>query len=161
MSLFDNFGLMLVNCSNLCSMSITCIYISSKVEDIIPLRMSHIVKSLGHMTFNEKEIMEKEREIIKTIDFDLFTAGTFDYLMTFFYDLKVNNAKKISKFNGILIVEKFMNFSILLSQLLLYSNEFVCYRQSLNSLAVLALAFDILKTNIKNLNKIITPLLYS
>jgi hypothetical protein len=132
---------------------LTCIYISTKVEDIIPLRMSHIVKSLGHMTFNEKEIMEKEREIIKTIDFDLFTAGTFDYLMTFFYDLKVNNAKKISKFNGILIVEKFMNFSILLSQLLLYSNEFVCYRQSLNSLAVLALAFDILKTNIKNLNK--------
>lgn len=132
---------------------LTCIYISSKVEDIIPLRMSHIVKSIGHMTFNEKEIMEKEREIIKTIDFDLFTAGTFDYLMTFFYDLKVNNAKKISKFNGILIVEKFMNFSILLSQLLLYSNEFVCYRQSLNSLAVLALAFDILKTNIKNLNK--------
>ena len=57
---------------------LTCIYISSKVEDIIPLRMSHIVKSLGHMTFNEKEIMEKEREIIKTIDFDLFTAGTFD-----------------------------------------------------------------------------------
>ena len=131
---------------------LTCIYISSKVEDIIPLRMSHIVKCLGHFTFNENEIMEKEREIIQTIDFDLFTAGTFDYLMTFFYDLKVNNAKKISEFNGILIVEKYMNFSILLSQLLLYSNEFVCYRQSLNSLAVLALAFDILKTNLKNLN---------
>ena len=132
---------------------LTCIYISSKVEDIIPLRMSHIVKSIGHMTFNEKEIMEKEREIIKTIDFDLFTAGTFDYLMTFFYDLKVNNAKKISDFDGVIIVEKFMEFSVFLSQLLLYSNEFVCYRQSLNALAVLALAFDILKTNLKTINK--------
>jgi len=132
---------------------LTCIYISSKVEDIIPLRMSHIVKSLGHFTFNENEIKEKEREIIQAIDFDLFTAGTYDYLMTFFYDLKVNNAKKISEFNGINIVEKYMNFSILLSQLLLYSSEFVCYRQSLNSLAVLALAFDILKTNLKNINK--------
>ena len=35
---------------------LTCIYISSKIEDIIPLRMSHIVKSLGHSTFSEKAI---------------------------------------------------------------------------------------------------------
>lgn len=132
---------------------LTCIYISSKVEDIIPLRMSHIVKSVGHSIFNENTIMKKEREIVKAIDFDFFTAGTYDYLMTFFYDLKVNNAKKINEFKGIKIIEKYLNFSILLSQLLLYSCEFVCYRQSLNSLAILALAFDILKTNLKDLNK--------
>lgn len=127
-------------------------YISSKVEDIIPLRMSHIVKSLGHSTFDSKTIIKKEREIIKTIDFDLFTAGTYDYIMTFFFDLKVNNAKKINDFNGVLIVEKYLNFSIFLSQLLLYNCEFVCFRQSLNALAVLAIAFDILKTNIKDIN---------
>ena len=132
---------------------LTCIYISSKVEDIAPLRMSHIVKSIGHNTFNGKTIIKKEREIIKTIDFDLFTAGTYDYIMTFFYDLKVNNAKKISELNGVKIVEKYLNFSIFLSQLLLYNCEFVCFRQSLNALAVLALAFDILKTNIKDINK--------
>jgi len=132
---------------------LTCIYISSKVEDIIPLRMSHIVKNLGHCTFSEKVIMREEREIIKTIDFDLFTAGTYDYLMTFFYDLKVNNARKINDFNGIKVVEKYMDLSILLSQLLLYSHEFVCYRSLLNSLAILALAFDILKTNLKNINQ--------
>ena len=131
---------------------LTCIYISSKIEDIIPLRMSHIVKSLGHSTFNGKTIMRKEREIIKAIDFDFFTAGTYDYIMTFFYDLKVNNAKKIKELNGIRIVEKFLNFSVFLSQLLLYHYEFVCFRQSLNALAVLALAFDILKTNIKDIN---------
>jgi hypothetical protein len=132
---------------------LTCIYISSKVEDIIPLRMSHIVKNLGHCTFSGKVIKREEREIIKTIDFDLFTAGTYDYLMTFFYDLKVNNAKKINDFNGIKVVEKYMDLSILISQLLLYSHEFVCYRALLNSLAVLALDFDILKTNLKNINK--------
>ena len=132
---------------------LTCIYIASKVEDIIPLRMPHIVKNLGHSTFSEKVIIREEREIIKTIDFDLFTAGTYDYLMTFFYDLKVNNAKKINDLDGIKVIEKYMDLSILLSQLLFYSNEFVCYRSSLNSLAVLALAFDILKTNVKNINK--------
>ena len=132
---------------------LTCIYISSKVEDIIPLRMSHIVKSIGHSSFNGKTIIKKEREIIKTIDFDLFTAGTYDYIMTFFYDLKVNNAKKISNLNGVKIVEKYLKFSIFLSQLLLYNCEFVCFRQSLNALAVLALAFDILKTNIKDISK--------
>ncbi len=132
---------------------LTCIYISSKIEDIIPLRMSHIVKSLGHNTFNEKAIIKKEREIIKTIDFDFFTAGTFDYIMTFFFDLKVNNAKRINELQGVNIIEKYMNFSIFLSQLLLYNCEFVCFRQSLNALAVLAIAFDILKTNIKDISK--------
>ena len=132
---------------------LTCIYISSKVEDIAPLRMSHIVKSIGHNTFNAKSIIKKEREIIKAIDFDLFTASTYDYIMTFFYDLKVNNAKKISDLNGIRIVEKYLNFSIFLSQLLLYNYEFVCFRQSLNALAILALSFDILKANINDLNE--------
>ena len=131
---------------------LTCIYISSKVEDIIPLRMSHIVKNLGHFTFNEKDIIEKEKEIIQTIDFDFFTAGTYDYILTFFYDLKVNNAKKISELNGVKIVEKYLNFSIFLSQMLLYNCEFVCFRQSLNALAVLAFTFDILKTNIKDIS---------
>ena len=132
---------------------LTCIYISSKVEDIVPLRMSHIAKSIGHGTFNEKQIIKKEREIIQTIDFDLFTAGTYDYIMTFFYDLKVNNSAKINNLNGEKIINKYLNISIFLSQLLLYSSEFVCYRQSLNALAVLALAFDILKTNIKDMSK--------
>ena len=90
---------------------------------------------------------------MKTIDFDFFTAGTFDYIMTFFFDLKVNNAKRINELQGVNIIEKYMNFSIFLSQLLLYNCEFVCFRQSLNALAVLAIAFDILKTNIKDISK--------
>ena len=132
---------------------LTSIFISSKVGDVVPLRMSHIVKNIGHNVFNSKTIIDKEIEIIKTIDFDLFTASTYDYLMIFFYDLKVNNAKRICELNGIKIIEKYLNFSIFLSQLLLYSHEFVCFRQSLNALAVLAFGFDILKTNIKDLNQ--------
>ena len=131
---------------------LTCIYISSKVEDCIPLRMPHIVKDIGHYNFDEETIMKEEREIIKTIDFDLFTASTYDYIMIFFYDLKVNNIQKINNLEGSQIIEKFLNFSIFLSQLLLYNSEFVCYRQSLNALGVLALAFDILKTNLKDIN---------
>ena len=34
----------------------------------------------------------------------------------------------------------------------MYHFEFVCFRQSLNALAVLVLAFDILKTNVKDLS---------
>ena len=132
---------------------LTSIYISSKVGDVAPLRMSHIVKNIGHNAFNSNTIINKEREIIKTIDFDLFTASTYDYIMTFFYDLKVNNAKRICELKGVKIIEKYLNFAIFLSQLLLYSHEFVCFRQSLNALAVLAFGFDILKTNIKDINQ--------
>ena len=123
------------------------IYIASKMEEKIPFRLTHIVKNLGKETFSKKEIIEKEKDIVKTIDFDLYTAGTYDYLMIFFYDLKVNNSQILNKLGGHEVVDKFMKFCVFLSKLTLYNHKFVTYRTSLVSLAVLSLGYDFLKTN--------------
>ena len=130
------------------------IYIASKMEEKIPLRLTHIVNNLGKNTFSKEEIIEMEKDIVKTIEFDFFTAGTYDYLMVFFYDLKVNNYKRLNQLDGKDIVDKFMNFCVFLSKLTLYDYEFVTYRTSLVALSVLSLGFDFLKTNdmIKNID---------
>jgi hypothetical protein len=123
------------------------IYIASKVVEKIPLRLTHIVKNLGKNTFSKNEITEKEKDIVKTIEFDFFTAGTYDYLMVFFYDLKVNNSAILKKLGGNDIVNKLMKFCVFLSKLTLYNHEFVTYRTSLVALAVLSLGYDFLKIN--------------
>lgn len=123
------------------------IYIASKVEEKIPMRLNHIVNNLGKNVFTKDQIIEMEEDIVKATEFDFFTAGNYDYLMVFFYDLKVNNAKLISKYNAKEIVDKFMNFCVFLSKLILYNHEFTTFRTSLVSLAILSLAFDFLKVN--------------
>ena len=81
------------------------IYLASKIEEKIPLRLTHIVNNLGKNTFSKDEIIEMERDIVKTIEFDFFTAGSYDYLMVFFYDLKVNNSAIIQPAAKISILE--------------------------------------------------------
>ena len=88
-----------------------------------------------------------ERDIVQTMEFDFFTAGTYDYLMVFFYDLKVNNFKRLNQLDGKDVVDKFMNFCVFLSKLTLYNHEFVTYRTSLVALSILSLGFDFLKVN--------------
>ena len=123
------------------------IYLASKVEEKIPLRLTHIVNNLGKNTFSKDEIIEMERDIVQTMEFDFFTAGTYDYLMVFFYDLKVNNFKRLNQLDGKDVVDKFMNFCVFLSKLTLYNHEFVTYRTSLVALSILSLGFDFLKVN--------------
>ena len=130
------------------------IYLASKMEEKVPMRLTHVVTNLGKNTFTKDEIIEMEKDIVKTIEFDFFTAGNYDYLMVFFYDLKVNNAHLLNKYDSNSIVDKYMNFCIFLSKLVLYNHEFVTYRTSLVSLAILSLGFDFLKENdlIKNID---------
>lgn len=130
------------------------IYIASKMEEKIPLRLTHIIKNLGKNIFSKGEIIEMEKDIVSTIEFDFFTAGTYDYLMVFFYDLMVNNFKRLNQLEGKDVVDKFMNFCVFLSKLTLYDHEFVTYRTSLVALSILSLGFDFFKVNdmIKNID---------
>ena len=92
------------------------IYLASKVEEKVPLRLTHIVNNLGKNTFSKDEIIEMERDIVKTIEFDFFTAGSYDYLMVFFYDLKVNNYRRLNQLGGKDVVDKFYDTVILDSE---------------------------------------------
>ena len=126
---------------------LTSIYIASKMEEKIPMRLIHIVNNLGKGVFSKAEIIAMEKEIVETIEFDFFTAGTYDYLMTFFWDLKVNNGQILNDFKEHDVIDKYMKFCIFLSKLTLYSHKFAAYSTSLIAIGILTLGFDFLKRN--------------
>lgn len=126
---------------------LTSIYIASKMEEKIPMRLIHIVNNLGKGVFSKAEIIAMEKEIVETIEFDFFTAGTYDYLMTFFWDLKVNNGQILNDFKEHDIIDKYMKFCIFLSKLTLYNHKFAAYSTSLIAIGILTLGFDFLKRN--------------
>ena len=126
---------------------LTSIYIASKMEEKIPMRLIHIVNNLGKGVFSKAEIIAMEKEIVETIEFDFFTAGTYDYLMTFFWDLKVNNGQILNDFKEHDVIDKDMKFCIFLSKLTLYNHKFAAYSTSLIAVGILTLGFDFLKRN--------------
>ena len=125
------------------------IYIASKMEEKIPMRLYHIVKYIGQNEFTSKEIIEKEKEILMTIDFDFFSAGTYDYLMTFFWDLKVNNEINLLELKSMEIIDKFIDFCVFISKLTLFDYEFASYDPSVIATTILSFTHDFFKENDK------------
>lgn len=104
------------------------IYIASKMEDIIPLHLSHIKTKIGHDKFSVKQIQKKEREILLTLDFDLIVVTTYDFIKTYLYDFYVNNKEYITLFDlekNLLYIE---NSCFFLSKLIAFSDTFSVYK---------------------------------
>jgi len=104
---------------------ICSVFLASKMEDIIPLRMSHVKSKIGHNKFTEQEIKKKEKEILQTINFDLIGTSTFDFIKTFFYDFCHNNKPQIVKLGLMKHIENFSNTCIFLAKMMLHSDIFL------------------------------------
>lgn len=125
-----------------------CIFIASKFEDKIPLRLKQIVEIISKNKFNKHEINNIEKEILKTINFNLIQTCIYDYVKTFLFDLEINN----SNFQNFFDNNFFFNYENIceyLCKLTTLSNEFIFINCEIKALCVLALAFDILKSKIK------------
>jgi hypothetical protein len=132
---------------------ITCLYIASKMEDIIPLRMSHIKSKIGHNKFSEKEIRKKEKIILETIEFDIISTSTYDFIKTFIFDFCHNNREYINSLKMYCHIDCFENICLFLSKMMFHHEEFTTYKYSLKAIACIVAAFDILRSNSKNLSK--------
>ena len=138
---------------------LTCIYIASKLEDNVPLRLKHVVKNIGHDSFSKKRIISEERYIVKTLNFDFYKVGTYDYLFSYFLDLRFNNLERIKELDGKKIISKYLGFCVFLSKLLLYDEYFSTNRPALNFLAILTVAYDCLHLNSNYISKDLRHLL--
>lgn len=132
---------------------LTCIYLSSKLLDKIPLRITQITDNIGGGIYQIIYIVNKEKEIAETLNYDFFSVGIYDYLTTIFCDLKVGNFKKINELNGKEIIDKYNQFCLVLGKLALYNEEILSYKTSLIYLAILNFGFDMLKLKEKKLTK--------
>lgn len=132
---------------------LTCIYISSKLNDDTPLSLSEVTKNIGKSIFLTTDIIEKEKEISTTINYDFVTNGIYDFLMAFFCDLNVNYYKIIEELKGKEILCRYFYFCTILSKLVLYNETLLSYKASLIIVSILSFGFDILNLNEKNMTK--------
>jgi cyclin B len=104
------------------------IFIASKMEDIVPLRMSHMITSLGSNKFTVKEIKQQELNILKVLDFDYIFISSYDFAKTYIYDFFYNNKAKIDKLKMHKLIDKIDWTTYYLCKLIIHSHEFTGYK---------------------------------
>jgi len=132
---------------------IVSMFIASKMEDIYPIRMSHIRTKISHGKFSESEIIKKERAILQTLEYDVIVSSNSDFIKTFVYDFIHNNRVQIDKLEMWHHIDAFENTTIFLSKLIQHDVEFNKYKESLKSVSCIVAAFDILRSNSNNFEK--------
>ena len=62
---------------------IVSMFIASKTTDYIPLNLELVKTGISHDRHSTEEIIEKEREILKTLDFDVDFFTVYDVIKSF------------------------------------------------------------------------------
>ena len=127
---------------------VTSLLIASKFEDLSPLNVNIIRKSIAHSKYSEKEIKRMERLILECINFDLFISSSYDFIKNFIYDFSYNNRKLISKYKMNTQIIALENTSIYVSKIILHSDCFSKYKNSLKAIACIIAGFDLIRGNV-------------
>ena len=107
---------------------IVSMFIASKMEDICPIRMSHVRTKISHGQFSEKDITKKEKMVLEALNFEVITTSTSDFIKTFIYDFIHNNRFQIKKLDMWHHIDAFENVTIFLSKLIQHSVQFNQYK---------------------------------
>ena len=132
---------------NIHLIGIVCIYIASKVYDLIPLQMDNIVHQIGHDKFSQKEILIMERKIIKTLNFDVFALNSFDLIRFLIYDCYVNNKNVLKNLKAEKYLDMLTNCSIWVYKMCKHFNEYSSMNLLLLSYACLLIGYDFMRDN--------------
>lgn len=131
---------------------ITCLYVSSKFEDYIPLDMNTVRNKIAHGKFSEKQIQNKEKQLLELMEFKIMGASTFDFIKNFIYDFIFNNKKIITKIKGKRNIEILEETAIYISKLILHSEIFSGFKSSIKAIACIVLSFNIVRENVEDFN---------
>lgn len=55
-------------------------FLASKYEDVHPLLMRTVVNKIGHGKFNSKEVVQRELEILRTLEFRVGAPTIIEFL---------------------------------------------------------------------------------
>ena len=123
---------------------ITCMFISSKFQEIYPLSLKNIIKKVGHNLFTGDAIKKMEYQILSDIGLDvLVSTSIYDFLKTYFYDFFYNNNNLIKNncdmniFNDIKLMAKY------LSKLVLHYEHFYLYENSIKAIGCIITAIKL------------------
>ena len=123
---------------------ITCMFISSKFQEIYPLSLKNFIHKVGHDKFSENEIKTMEYQILSDIGLEvLVSTSVYDFLKTYFYDFFYNNNNLIkincnlNVFNEIKVMAKY------LSKLVLHFEYFYLYENSMKAIGCIFTAIKL------------------
>ena len=123
-------------------LGITSLYIASKVEDIYPLRMCHIVSDIGKNAHDSEEVKALERKIIIELDFNLMPVMAYDFIMLSISDLEVNNVDGIEEYEVEQIIQALKRDCAYFLKVMALYEEFSAYVESFKGVVCIVMAFD-------------------
>ena len=144
-----------INDDDLLLIGFCCIYLASKIEDIIPIDIISF-QHLGCDCFSIETIKKEEIEIVNTLNFDFYPITCRDFVYLLLNDFEIYNIKDVKKMiDGRKFYYKFKIFCIFLCKILLYSEELVTYRPSLLCTGIFGVAYDLARLKIGECDKVI------
>ena len=66
---------------------VTCMFIASKYEDILPLKMKTVYEKIGHQKLEIETIKRLELDIVKTIKYTIHAPTVLDFLKVYLVDV--------------------------------------------------------------------------
>lgn len=132
---------------------IVCIYLASKTYDMIPIQMNNLIHLVGHDIFDQKCIKEMEKKIVKTINFDLMTPTTYEFIQFLLYDFYINNKESIVGLKLKRKLDILENCSIWLAKMCNHFEKYSSVSPIYLSVSCVIVAYDMMKDNCKSLNE--------
>ena len=65
-------------------------FMACKYEEIYPFKLSLVYEKIAHRKISKERIREQEREIMITLDHDMSTSTSYEFMMNSLYLLKLN-----------------------------------------------------------------------
>lgn len=142
----------------------TSLYISSKLECVKPFTIIDILQlccKISKSNYTKNAILEKEKEILLTTNFDFINYSAYDFAKTFISDFTSNNPNEIGKFKMKDYVDTLDHICLHLLKVLLLDVEFYKYNQSLIAIACMIVSYEILISNYLDITQEISSFLYT
>ena len=85
-------------------LGIGCMFVAAKYEEIYPFKLSLVYKKIAHKKISRQDIRNQERDILRTLNFDISVVTLYDQLMFVVYKLKLNELMSEKHFRYLLKV---------------------------------------------------------
>jgi cyclin B len=126
MDLFYANSTKILNSEDIHLTGMVSMFIASKYVDYCHLSMRRLITDIGHNSFTVKQIKDKEREIMKTLGFNIIFATTLTFLDNFIQKLLFGNSQLNTK--QINTLNRIKRLSIYFGKMSLYEYDMLKYR---------------------------------
>jgi hypothetical protein len=121
-------------------------FIANKMCDVRQISLQSFTEKIAHGQFTINDIVEKEREIIETIDFEKLICGNLgEVIHLLILDFIENNKLVIQQHNLYELLKEFEQISIFIAKIIVHFDIFHAYGESIKAVGCLMVGLSVLK----------------